>query len=281
MDNLDINPTDPFGKYIAPNGRIGAVRSAQWYQNAYHTCIKDPKTDFPVPICFACDEAKLGGGTTGCWPLMFSTTIFNQRLHIINLLHGDLLDTYMIYPLMRLPLCIHPKPHICAISVYMPFLRLFWRVYWRHNNPMHWMEDAITLTLGGITKVVNIMVPINFIIGDMQGGDKICACSPCYSNKMQHLGHKYNVKGSHADDPYVKCCCMIMSCIQSLVVNNEFDRLDQINQYHVHNAWFDVSYGGCKYGIFSTACPVEALVTCNGKWAGQAMSSSTVYQLLK
>jgi hypothetical protein len=27
----------------------------------------------------------------------------------------------------------------------------------------------------------------------------------------------------------------------------------------VHNAWFDVNYGGCKYGIFSAACPVEAL----------------------
>ena len=80
MDNLDVNPMDPFGKYVAPNGRLGAVHLGQWYENAYHTCIKDPTTDFLVPICFACDEAKLSGGTTGCWPLMFSTTIFNQTL---------------------------------------------------------------------------------------------------------------------------------------------------------------------------------------------------------
>jgi hypothetical protein len=75
MENLDVNPLDPFGKYIAPNGRVGAVNSAQWYQNAYQTCIKDSTTDFMVPICFACDEAKLNG-----WPLMFSTTSFNQKL---------------------------------------------------------------------------------------------------------------------------------------------------------------------------------------------------------
>ena len=35
MDNLDVNPADPFGKYIAPNERIGVVHSAGWYQNAY------------------------------------------------------------------------------------------------------------------------------------------------------------------------------------------------------------------------------------------------------
>ena len=32
-----------------------------------------------------------------------------------------------------------------------------------------------------------------------------------------------------------------------------------MNQYNVQNAWFDVDFGGCKYGIFSAACPVEPL----------------------
>jgi hypothetical protein len=103
-------------------------------------------------------------------------------------------------------------------------------------------------------------VPVNFIIGDMQGGEKICACSPFYSNKIQRLCRKYNVKGSEADNPFVKCQCMIMLHIQAWVVNGEYAKLDEIlNQYHVHNAWFDISYGGCKYGIFSTTCPVEAM----------------------
>jgi hypothetical protein len=43
---------------------------------------KDPEKDFVVPICFACKETKLKGkGKTGCWPLLFSTTVFNQILH--------------------------------------------------------------------------------------------------------------------------------------------------------------------------------------------------------
>jgi hypothetical protein len=79
--------------------------------------------------------------------------------------------------------------------------------------------DNIVLTLGGITKCVNLKVPIAFIIGDMQGGDKICACSPCYSNKMQHLCRKCNIRGREADDPFVTCNQTIMSHIQALVKN--------------------------------------------------------------
>ena len=32
-----------------------------------------------------------------------------------------------------------------------------------------------------------------------------------------------------------------------------------MNQYEVDNAWFKLNFGGCPYGIFSAACPVEPL----------------------
>ena len=257
MENLDVNPTDPFGKYVSPNGRLGAVNSGkEWYHKAYQTCIKDPTTDFLVPVCFACDESKLNGGNTGCWPLMFSTTIFNQTLQNKSIAWRPLGYIY--------DLTIDESASIHnAQTSHLRYQRL-------HNIFKVLLEtlldaqlpnalDGIELTLGGVTKTVNIHVPVNFIIGDMQGGDKICACSPCYSNKMQRLCRKCNVKGSDADNPFVKCHRMIMAHIQAWVVHGEYERLDNINQYHVHNAWFDVSYGGCKYGIFSAACPVEAL----------------------
>jgi hypothetical protein len=44
-----------------------------------------------------------------------------------------------------------------------------------------------------------------------------------------------------------------------LVKDNRQDILDDFNQYNVHNAWFDVSYGSCRFGIFSEACPIEPL----------------------
>jgi hypothetical protein len=53
--------------------------SCQGYQNAYHICIKDPKMDFLVPICFACDEVKLNGGgqQDGGHLCLFLTAILN------------------------------------------------------------------------------------------------------------------------------------------------------------------------------------------------------------
>ena len=36
-------------------------------------------------------------------------------------------------------------------------------------------------------------------------------------------------------------------------------KLKKLHQYYVQNAWFDVDFGGCPYGIFSAACPVEPL----------------------
>jgi hypothetical protein len=58
------------------------MKSGVWYRQAYKNLIKDPEKDLFLPICFACDERKLKGkGKTDCWPLLFSTTIFNPQLY--------------------------------------------------------------------------------------------------------------------------------------------------------------------------------------------------------
>jgi hypothetical protein len=119
--------------------------------------------------------------------------------------------------------------------------------------------DNITLTLGGQQRVVNLRIPCTFIIGGMQGGDKMCCSSAGYSNKIARLCRKCNVKGAESGDPFVKCKRMSMVKIWALVDTNNVAALQAINQYNVHSVWFDVGYGGCRYGIFSAATPVEAL----------------------
>jgi hypothetical protein len=65
--------------------------------------------------------------------------------------------------------------------------------------------DDIPITFGGVSKIVNLKVPVIFIIRDMQGGDKIC-CTTChYSNKLRRLCHKCNVRGDESGDPLVQC----------------------------------------------------------------------------
>ena len=49
------------------------------------------------------------------------------------------------------------------------------------------------LTWGNKTKLVNLKIPLAFIIGDAQGGDTICGGPPTYSLNSRHISQMCNV----------------------------------------------------------------------------------------
>jgi hypothetical protein len=56
------------------------LNSGQWYNSAYRHQVKDPAKDFMMPIIFACDETHLRkGGKVASWPLLFTTSILEQK----------------------------------------------------------------------------------------------------------------------------------------------------------------------------------------------------------
>ena len=65
--------------------------------------------------------------------------------------------------------------------------------------------NPITLTFGNYTKKLRLKTPCFFIIGDMQGGDKMACSAVCYSDKINRLCCKCDIKGEHSGDPYVVC----------------------------------------------------------------------------
>jgi hypothetical protein len=82
--------------------------------------------------------------------------------------------------------------------------------------------DDIPLISGDETKQVNLKVPEIFIIGDMQGGDKIC-CTACH----YRLCGKFNVRGDESEgDPLVQCKKINMVRMMQLVKDNRQDILD-------------------------------------------------------
>ena len=88
----------------------------------------------------------------------------------------------------------------------------------------------------------------------MQGGDKLCASAPVYSNTLKQLCHACDVAGVDAGNPHVVFQCIVSQDIEEMVTRQEHNKLQSLNQYCVQNAWFNVDYGGCPYGIFSAAC---------------------------
>ncbi len=257
LDNLDVNVDDPFGKYVPPNGLLSTVNSGQWYNTAYRHKVKDPSKDFMMPIIFACDETHLQkGGKAASWPLLFTTSILNQKsrnLPIAWRTLGYINDLSLIQSSAEDK---NLSKELKAERLHAIFKTLLASIIEAQESGA---LDNIPITFGGVTKIVNLKVPVIFIIGDMQGGDKIC-CTTChYSNKLHCLCRKCNVCGDESGDPLVQCKKISMVRMMQLVKDNRQDILDDFNQYNVHNAWFDVSYGGCRFGIFSAACPIEPL----------------------
>jgi hypothetical protein len=154
----------------------------QWYNLAYRHEVKDPSKDFLMPIIFACDETHLRkGGKAASWPLLFTTSILNQKMRNLPIAWRTL---GYINDLSLIQSSTEDKnlsKEVKAQRLHAIFKTLLASMIEAQEDGA---LDDIPISFGGITKMVNLKVPVIFIIGDMQGGDKIC-CTTChYSNKL-------------------------------------------------------------------------------------------------
>jgi hypothetical protein len=258
LDNLDVNVDDPYGKYVPPNGLLLTVNLGQWYNSAYRHEVKDPSKDFMMPIIFACNETHLRkGGKASSWPLLFTTSILNQKTRNLPIVWRTLLGYINDLSLLQSTAeDTNLSQEVKAERLNAIFKTILATVIEAQQSGA---LGNIPFIFGDDIKLVNLKVPVIFIIGDMQGGDMICCTTGHYSNKLHRLCRKCNVRGDESGDPLVQCKKINMVRIMQLVKDIRQDILDDFNKYNVDNAWFDVSYGGCLFGIFSASCPIEPL----------------------
>lgn len=120
--------------------------------------------------------------------------------------------------------------------------------------------NAVRLQLGNKEKQVNIKIPIMFIIGDNQGGDTICGRKCHYGKTAKRISRTCNAGPEQLSNPRVGSCSrIIMREIMTLVNDNKEEELNNLYQVPHWVAWFDLDYGGNPEGIFTAACPPEAL----------------------
>ena len=259
INNFDINPINPFDKYKNNSNLLSVVNSGTWYRNAYNECIRDPEKEFLLPICFACDKTHIQkSGKASCWPLLFSTTLFNQKLRNKSIAWRPL--GYIHDTSIYLSKSERHGSQLSSIMKSDQLHRIFECILksYIHVQRKGGIQN-FRLRIGSYTKKVTLKVPTCFIIGDMVGGDNICSSVASYRSTASRLCRKCDVRGINAGNPYQECNKIEMGFIRYLVENNHVEELADLDQYPIHNAWFDVCFGGCPYGIFSAACPVEPL----------------------
>ena len=257
IDNLDVNPLDPFNQLETTTTVLDCVNAGQRFARAYKNMIQYPEKQFLLPIIFASDETKVSSqGKTSCWPLLFTTSILNQSQRNLPTAWRTLGYIYDV----GIKTSNNEEKQFTTHLKYTRLHQILDVILKSYKAcQQSTLLEHTLLRLGDEAKYVDLKVPCFFIIGDMQGGDKMASSAVSYSNKMNRLCRKCDIAGWESGNPHAECSNIIMEDVIYLVQNDEDQKLKDMNQYKVHNAWFDVDFGGCPYGIFSAACPVEPL----------------------
>ena len=165
--NLNVDPTDPFGKYQSPGNYITEnALSGSWYDKSYDRCITDPVKQLFVPIIMESDAAVLRKGSkANHWPILFSTTLLA--------LSARNLDTAW-RPLGYVPdmLAFEGKAAQAAQSgetkaqrlhaLFEPILEELIKL--QNSDQLR----GIPVTLGDRTEIRDIVFEVFTIVGDMQ-----------------------------------------------------------------------------------------------------------------
>ena len=120
--------------------------------------------------------------------------------------------------------------------------------------------DGVPLTLGNKTKIVNLKVPLAFIIGDIQGSDGICGRSAYYLKVAKYICCMCDATPAvYISKEMDNCKLLVMEDIRQLCLNKDEEKLESMLQSVNYQAFFDIDYGGSPGGVFTAACPPEAL----------------------
>lgn len=254
--NLDVFPTDPYGKYKSSTKRLNCFNAGKWYANSHKKlCLSE--NDFFVPIFWAFDESTLRHNSFHISPLKFTTSLLNQKARNKE----ENWRTLCFIPDLAAyeSSAEHKKqsPTMKSQRLHSLF-RAGMESYLACEQDKSLLND-INLSIVGISKKVNVRIACALVLGDIQGGDKICCRAPCYSNTLKRLCRKCTIPGPECTNLDFKCHKVSMRRIKRLVEKNDVNRLAKYHQYCVDSIWYDFHYGGCKFGIFTAATPTEWL----------------------
>ena len=107
------------------------------------------------------------------------------------------------------------------------------------------------LQLGSFSKEVNLYVPLQFIIGDVEGGDQLCSRWYSRLGNCSRLCRTCDVSTEDAANTNINCNRIELADVQKLHATNDLDGLKSICQRPYYNALFDIDCGGDPYGVFS------------------------------
>ena len=112
---------------------------------------------------------------------------------------------------------------------------------------------------GKVYKDAEFVVVVPFIKCDTEEGDLLCGKYLCRTGNVKHICRYCHTPSEKADDPLAKIKLKTQPYIQNLVEKGNLERLQQISQQYINNAWYKVTFHKANECGIHGACPSEML----------------------
>jgi hypothetical protein len=107
------------------------------------------------------------------------------------------------------------------------------------------------IRLGREEKVVNWYVPLQFIIGVVEGGDQLCSRWSYGLKTCWRMCCTCHVSTLNCNKTTIICKCIEVAKIRALYQRQDKAALKKLCQWPTFNAFYDIDCGKDPYGIFS------------------------------
>lgn len=250
---LDVSPW--FEPYQSPSGLVDEILSGRWYHDTVANTNALGNNVFVCPLVFYVDKTFIDPMRSrfNLEPLNFTLAIFNRscrsRFNFWRTL-GYIPETP--------PSDEKNPPQGNKARNYHQMLRvLFNDLAAIHHHPM--TLDNFHLRIGNYVKLVNLRIPIAFIIADTQGADKLCGRYLVYTDGVKRLHRTCTCPPESATDTDYRCTWVTMEEMMNVIDRGDKEELAKYSQQHIpDHAFRDLDFGANSNGIYG-ATPNDTL----------------------
>ena len=249
LDKLVVNRDDPFTRYEPPDGRVGESLSGSWYRNAWTHMEESTNCTFMIPIILYIDETKMAvNGRMSLFPVQMSLAIFTEETRRSSRAWRPLgyiaNEEYFFSP-------AELKVNDTGVKSerFHRQLEAILKSFKRAQAPG--ALSNIPLQLGPHVKNVNLYVPLQFIIGDVKGGDQLASRVDYRQKACTRLCRTCDVSTLNAGNTNLRCNRIRQAHIQTHIANQSLAELKKLDQHPGFNALYSIDCGNDPYGVFS------------------------------
>ena len=232
------------------------------YHKAVQNLVTDPNAQFVCPLVLCTDKTVISETAEySCHPVYFTLAIFKRSVR--NQAHAWRPLGYISHPHVkgrqkkptgdakgRDTRNVHAQLEIILSSLIQAQQSDLLQDFW--------------LTLGDQKRKVRLFVPVGPVIVDAQGGDEMCGRIMDYTYNAIRICRTCDASAIDCGNPDNPCKRVTtLQCQRAVLSGDETKRMNMY-LYNCRNAWWNVDFGGDRYGIYSATCTEVLHAAKNG-----------------